>query len=659
MVACDKHGSEIAGGQTLQRSFSEDVMTNEQETQQYSFQAEISQLLHLLSHSLYQNREITLRELISNASDALDKFRYHQLTSTGETAEDLKIFLEPDQENRVLTIRDNGIGMSQDELIRNLGTIARSGSLEFLRKAQAEQKQPDSLSLIGQFGVGFYSAFMLADRVEVISRGVESEQTCRWESTGDGSFTISDVDEENERGTSIRLHLKKDLDEFTDPVRLKYIVRKYSTFVPHPVIVDDEHVNNQAPIWLEPRASVTDEQYQNFFEYLTHFPGQKPIWKVHLAADSPFQFHSILYCPETNLEKMGFGKTDHGLNLCARRILVQNDNRDLLPDYLRFLRGIVDSADLPLNVSREALQDNTVFRKMRTVITRKVLDQLDKLASSDAEQYAKFYSEFGMIFREGVTASDDNKDRVAALLRFESTSNTDTGELVSLQQYCERSAEGQEQIYYVCGTDRKSVMQDPNLEVFRKRGLEVLVLSDPADEYVLSSLGEWSDKQILSVDAADLKLPPSDGDDTDDNSKDGDADSEKSVGAGFEKLIGIFTETLGDRVREVRKSQRLTESDCCLVNAEGSMSTTMQRILRMNTPEFEMQKMVLELNPSSALVSRLTDMVADESRTDFVRQCALQLHANAMIQAGLAPDGNEMASRLQSFMLQLASDKSE
>ncbi len=632
-------------------------MANEQDTQQYTFQAEIRQLLHLLSHSLYQNREITLRELISNASDALDKYRYHLLTSSGESAEDLQIRLEPDKENRVLVIRDNGIGMSHDELIANLGTIARSGSLEFLRKAKEQQEHSDSLSLIGQFGVGFYSSFMLADRVEVISRGADSDQTWRWESTGDGTFTLSEVEEQSERGTSIRLHLKKDLDEFTDPVRLKYIVRKYSTFVPHPVLVEEEHINNQPPIWLEPRASVTEEQYQNFYEYLTHFPGQKPIWKLHLAADSPFQFHSILYCPETNLEKMGFGRTDHGLHLCARRILVQNDNRDLLPDYLRFLRGIVDSADLPLNVSREALQDNTVFRKMRTVITRKVLDQLDKLAEKEPEQFAKFYREFGMIFREGVTGSDGNRDRVAELLRFTSTTTAGTDDLVSLKQYCERAAEGQEQIYYVCGTDRQSVLQDPNLEVFRKRGLEVLVLTDPADEYVLSSLATWSEKTIISVDAADLKLPPADGSDSD---SDDASDTEKSAATnseGFEKLIAVFSETLGERVREVRRSARLTESDCCLVNAEGSMSTTMQRILRMNTPEFEMQKMVLELNPDSTLVKRLSELVSDDANADFIQQCALQLHANAMIQAGLAPNGNEMASRLQSFMLQLAGQK--
>ncbi|MFM7922165.1 MAG: molecular chaperone HtpG, partial [Planctomycetaceae bacterium] len=474
----------------------------------------------------------------------------------------------------------------------------------------------------------------------------------RWESTGDGNFTVTPVSETVERGTSIRLHLKEGMEEFTEPVRLKYIVRKYSTFVPHAIHLDGEHVNDQPPVWLEPKSSVSDEQYQNFYEYLTHFPGQKPTWHLHLAADSPFQFHSILYCPDANLERMGFGRTDHGLHLCARRILVQNDNRDLLPDYLRFLRGIVDSADLPLNVSREALQDNTVFRKMQKVITRKVLDHLDDLATEQIETYGKFYREFGVILREGVTANDGNRDRVAGLLRFSSTSTAGTGELVSLQQYVDRAKPGQEQIYYACGTDQNAILRDPNLEVFRKRSLEVLVLADPADEYVLSALGTFAEKNVVSIDAAELQLPPQ----SDEEKAQEPAEQQKSEenAAGVDLLIGVFREVLGDRVKDVRRSERLTESVCCLVNAEGSMSTTMQRILRMNTPEFEMQKMILELNPQAPLVQKLAAMSENSTNPDFVRQCALQLHANAMIQAGLAPDGNEMAARLQNFMLQLA-----
>ena len=631
-------------------------MTTETTPQQYTFQAEIRQLLQLLSHSLYQNREITIRELISNASDALDKYRYQMLTQGQQVEGELRITIEPDKEQRVLVIRDNGIGMTQQELIANLGTIARSGSLEFLKQAKGRDDQQADLSLIGQFGVGFYSSFMLADRVEVLSRTASDSAGWRWESTGDGNFSISPVEESLERGTSIRLHLKEGMDEFTEPVRLKYIIRKYSTFVPHSIYLDGEHVNDQPPIWLEPKSNVTEEQYQSFYEYLTHFPGQKPIWHLHLAADSPFQFHSILYCPDANLERMGFGRTDHGLHLCARRILVQNDNRDLLPDYLRFLRGIVDSADLPLNVSREALQDNTVFRKMQKVITRKVLDHLDTLAEEQAETYERFYREFGVILREGVTNNDGNRDRVAALLRFGSTTSTGTSTLVSLNTYCDRLREGQEQIYYACGTDQNAVLRDPNLEVFRKRNLEVLLLTDPADEYVLSALGTFRDKAIVSIDAADLKLPPET--ETAEQAKEEEAAKSPESSARLDTLIGLIRESLGEQVQDVRRSERLTESVCCLVNSEGSMSTTMQRILRMNAPDFEMRRMVLELNPQAPLVQRLADLAVNTDNHAFIRECGRQMHANAMIQAGLAPDGNEMAARLQEFMLQLASQKS-
>ncbi len=635
-------------------------MSVQTDKEQFSFQAEISQLLHLLSHSLYQNREITIRELVSNASDALDKFRYASLTS-GQNArcDDLRITIEPDKENRVLTIRDNGIGMTHDELVSHLGTIARSGSLDFLKKAQQTGEKTADLSLIGQFGVGFYSAFMLADSVEVVTRSYTEDRGWRWESTGDGKFSISEVSEPVERGTSIRLHLKDGMEEFTEPTRLKYILRKYSTFVPHAIYLAAEHINDQPPIWVEPKSTLTEEQYHNFYEYLTHFPGQKPLWYLHLAADSPFQFYSILYCPDQNLEKMGFGRADHGLHLCAKRILVQNDNRDLLPDYLRFLRGIVDSADLPLNVSREALQDNTVFRKMQRVITKKVLDHFDTFAEEHKDAYVRFYREFGVILREGVSSDHENRDRIAKLLRFGSTHSMQTSDMVSLEDYCNRAKEGQEQIYFACGTDPDAVMRDPNLEVFRSRNLEVLILTDPADEFILSHLGEFQKKQIVSVDAADLKLPPKEDDPSKSDEEKSEADKDQQdTPPNLEALISLMKESLGDQVQDVRRSERLTESPCCLVNAHGSMSTTMQRVLRMNTPEFEMQKMILEINPGSPLVKRLAELVTNSDNHRFIRDCSQQLHANAMIMAGLAPNGNEMAARLQGFMLELAGSKS-
>jgi len=632
-------------------------MTTEAAKEKFTFEAEISRLLHLLSESLYQNREITIRELVSNASDALDKRRHAALTDSSLSADDLRITISPDKEAELLTIRDNGIGMTHDELVRNLGTIAHSGSLEYLQKVQQSAEANEDVSLIGQFGVGFYSSFMLASRVEVRTRSIHEETGWIWESTGDGAFTIEASKDALEPGTEIRLHLKEKMDEFTEEARLKFILRKYSTFVPHAVYLGEEHVNNQPPIWVEPKSSLTDEDYKTFFEYLTH-PGQTAKWHLHLSADSPFQFYSILYCPETNLEKMGFGKSEHGLHLCAKRVLVQNDNRELLPDYLRFMRGIVDSADLPLNVSREALQDNMVFVKMRRVITKKVLDHLDDLAADDTSTFADFYREYGSVLREGVGEDFDNRERLGRLLRFQSTDSAAEDGLVSLAGYCERADEDQKQIYFVTATDTAAAMRDPNLEIFRKRNLEVLVLTDPADEYILTTLGSFEERDVVSVDSAELELPKADSADDDANEDEKDTSDEKETHAGFDRVLQLIKEAVADQVEDVRRSERLTESACCLVNAQGSMSTTMQKVLQINTPDFELSKMILEINPDAPLIARLCDIAANDDNADFIRNCGQQLHANAMILAGLAPDGNALADRTQDFMLNLASDRS-
>ncbi len=633
-------------------------MTTETSREQFTFEAEISRLLHLLSESLYQNREITIRELVSNASDALDKRRHAALTDSNVSADDLRITIQPDKENRILTIRDNGIGMTHDELVQNLGTIAHSGSLEFLQQMKQASTDADDLSLIGQFGVGFYSSFMLAGRVEVRTRSAREDSSWIWESTGDGSFTIEAGDDTIESGTEIRLHLKDDMDEFTEDARLKYILRKYSTFVPHPVYLGEEHVNDQPPIWVEPRNSLSDEQYKGFYEYLTH-TGQQARWHLHLAADSPFQFHSILYCPDVNLEKMGFGRSEHGLHLCARRVLVQNNNRYLLPDYLRFLRGIVDSADLPLNVSREALQDNMVFTKMRKVLTRKVLDHLESLATEEPSDYAGFYGEFGSVLREGVGEDFDHRERLGRLLRFQSTDTAAEDGLASLGGYVERADDDQKQIYFVTATDMASALRDPNLEIFRKKNLEVLVLTDPVDEYVLTTLGSFEDRDVVSVDSAELKLPEAGASESESDEEDSTEKTDDSTAPdGFSRVLELFKEGLSSQVEDVCQSRRLTESACCLVNAQGSMSTTMQKVLQVNTPDFELAKMILEVNPKAPLIQRLCEIVSNDDNAEFVRECGRQLHANAMVLAGLAPDGNALADRTQDFMLSLAGSRS-
>jgi molecular chaperone HtpG len=630
---------------------------------EFTFQAEIKQLLHLLSHSLYQNREIAIRELVSNASDALDKFRHITLTNSEVRNEDpLEITIEPNETDNVLVIRDNGIGMTRDELIKNLGTIAHSGSLEFLKNAvQAGKDEANNLSLIGQFGVGFYSAFMLADKVEVLSRSYQNDEGHRWESDGSGRFTV-EPQADLTRGTQIRLHLKEDLKEFTQPWRLKSVLKQYSTFVPHPIKVGGEVVNEQKPIWVEPKSNVTDEQYQQFYEHLAHGAGDKPLWHLHLSSDSPFQFHTILYCPDSNIEKMGFGRVEHGLQLCAKRILVQHNCRELLPEYLRFLYGLVDSADLPLNVSREALQDNTVFRKIKKVLTKKVLSHLESVASERPDDYLTFYRQFGITLREGLHGDFEHRDEVAGLLRFPTTSSApEAGKpepLTGFADYLKRAPEGQKQIYFLGGPDRKSLEQNPNLEVFRRKNLEVLLVTDPIDEFVLGNLHTFQGKDIVAIDSAKVELPPT----TEaEKAEEAQAEAAKSAAAessGFQRVLELFRTELTADVQEVRASKRLTDAVCCLVTPEGAMSAQLQKMLSMGDREFSAPKKILELNPSAPLTARLSELAANSANDSFIQQCGRQLFANAMLLEGLPLDPSQMVSRVQGFMLDAAEKRS-
>ncbi|HLQ46142.1 MAG TPA: molecular chaperone HtpG, partial [Planctomycetaceae bacterium] len=552
-------------------------------SQEFTFQAEIKQLLHLLSHSLYQNREIAIRELVSNASDALDKFRHLTLLNSEiKNDEPLEITVEPNEADRVLIIRDNGIGMTRDELIRNLGTIAHSGSLEFLksvRPTSTEGAGANNLSLIGQFGVGFYSAFMLAERVEVLSRSYQEDAGWKWESDGSGRFTVEPA-EGLTRGTQVRLHLKSDLEEFTKTWRLTNVLTQYSTFVPYPIKLAGELVNEQKPIWVEPKSSITAEQYQAFYEHLTHGAGEKPRWHLHLTSDSPFQFHAILYCPETNLERLGFGRVEHGLQLCAKRILVQHNCRELLPEYLRFMFGLVDSADLPLNVSREALQDNTVFRKIKKVLTKKVLSQLESLAADKPDEYLAFYRQFGITLREGLHSDFEHREELAGLLRFATSAfppeaadkllasaekpGVSTEPLTGFSDYLKRAPEGQKQIYFLAGPDRKSLEKNPNLDLFRRKKLEVLFISDPIDEFLLAHLKTFQGKDLVAIDSAQVEFPPANEADQEEaaNANERQAAAESS---GFQRVLELFRDELKDDVQEVRASQRLTDSVCCLV----------------------------------------------------------------------------------------------
>ena len=624
-------------------------MSTVADRQEFSFQAEIKQLLQLLSHSLYQSKDIAVRELVSNASDALDKMRFAALTDEAARGrgEGLEIVVAGDATKHELIIRDNGVGMTRDELVKNLGTIAHSGSLEFLKNVAAANKA--DVSLIGQFGVGFYSAFMLADRVRVRTRSYRDGSGFEWESDGSGTFSIEPA-EVPTHGTEIILHLKEDSHDLAEPYRIKHVLKTYSGFVPHPIKVDGEVVNDQKPIWVEPKGKVTEEQHAGFFQYLTHQVGESPLWHIHFAVDSPMQFRALLYCPKTNVERLGFGRAEHGINLCAKRILVQNDNRDLLPEYLRFLYGLVDSEDLPLNVSRETLQDSRVIQRIKGVLVKGVLDKLTSLAADQPDDYLAFYAQFGSALKEGNAIDFANRERVAKLLRFTSTV-ADPAQPTGLDAYVSRMVADQKAIYFLSGPDLASLRKSPNLEIFRKRNLEVLLLSDPLDEFVVNSLHTFDGKDLVSIDSADLELPgePEKADEA--------KDDDKPAGD-FGRVLDLFREALGARVEAVRASKRLTDSPACLVSADGGLSVQLQKLLKANNRDVPASKKIFEVNPDAPLVRRLVTLAANPSNADFVRQCGLQLWANTMILEGETAEPEEMVARVQSLMEQAAASKS-
>jgi molecular chaperone HtpG len=635
----------------------ETVQDTPGQTQEFAFQAEIAQLLHLLAHSLYQSKEIAIRELVSNASDALDKMRFVALTDESQRDDaPLEIVLEGNKDAMELVIRDNGIGMTHDEMITNLGTIAHSGSREFLKSAASGGADPkDTLSLIGQFGVGFYSAFMIADMVRVRSRSYKESQGWEWVSDGTGKFKVSPVDLPG-RGTEIVLHLKEDVKFFAEDWKLKGIIRTYSSFIPHPIKVGGEVVNSQKPIWVEPKRQVTEEQYTQFYQHLTHHTDEKPLWHIHLSADSPIQFHALVYCPPTNIEESGFGRAEHGLSLCAKRVLVQSDCRDLLPEYLRFLHGIVDSEDLPLNVSRETLQDNSVIRKIKNALVKGVLDKLDSLAVESPKDFLTFLNQFGSILKEAVARDPLNRDRVARLLRFKTSKALDPEAPASLDDYIKRMVEGQTKIYYLGGPNIDAIKTSPSAEVFHRRGIELLYLTEPVDEFVMTTLGSYDGKAFVSIDAADVELPPETEQEKEKASAEKPAEAPSS--SSLSRVLTLFKDALGDRVQDVRESKRLTDSACCLVNAEGGLSTQMQRLLKMANRDFTTMSRVLEINPSAPLIKRLAALSANPDQDAFIKQCALQLWANSLLLEGTVAEPEAMVKRNQGFMEEAAEKRS-
>ncbi|MBP7712133.1 MAG: molecular chaperone HtpG [Gammaproteobacteria bacterium] len=585
-------------------------MTVEAHKETLGFQTEVRQLLDLVIHSLYSNKEVFLRELVSNASDAADKLRFEALTDDAlyEGQGELQIWVTYDKEARTVTVRDNGIGMSRQEVVDHIGTIARSGTRAFFQSLTGDQARDSQL--IGQFGVGFYSAFIVADRVTLTTRraGLGAEHGVRWESTGGGEYTLETL-ERAERGTEVVLHLRPDEDEFLDGWRLRAILRKFSDHIALPIRMPKEGnplewevVNQGTALWARPKAEVTEEQYREFYPHVSHDFGEPLAW-THNRVEGALEYTSLLYLPARAPFDIWDRRERHGVKLYVRRVFIMDDAEQLMPPYLRFVRGVIDAQDLPLNISREILQQNRQIDSIRSGSVKKLLGLLEHLAKEEPEKYATFWKEFGRVFKEGVVDDPVNRERIAGLLRFASTRGEGEKPSVSLGDYVARMKEGQDAVYYITADSYSAARHSPHLEVFEQEGIEVLLLTDGIDEWVVSNLTEFEGKPLRSVAKGQLDLGKL-RDETARQAAEAAADALKPLA---ERVKAV----LGDRVQEVRVSQRLLTSPACLVAGEHDFGRHLERLLRASGQELPAARPVLELNPTHPLVKRLEQETGD------------------------------------------------
>ncbi|MFZ5647095.1 MAG: molecular chaperone HtpG [Bacillota bacterium] len=616
------------------------------ESQELEFQAEVKQLLDIVINSLYTEKEIFVRELVSNASDALEKFRLLSLMESNYVDKDLplEISIEADESNNTLTIADTGIGMTRDELIENLGTIAHSGSREFLKRlAEGDRKEAQ---LIGQFGVGFYSVFMAASSVRVFTRSYKPDaEGVEWISDGTGRYTISPADGLN-RGTRIIISLKEEDKEYAREEQIKRIIKQYSNFVPFSITVNGQRVNTVQAIWTRNKNEITDQEYNEFFKFLTN-SFTDPVYRLHLSSDAPIQLNALFFIPGDNMERFGFGRLEPGINLYCRKVLIQQNARDILPEYMRFVKGVVDSEDLPLNISRETAQSNRLVRKMGRFLTRRIISFLEEEASRDREKYNDFWDKFSMFIKEGCVSDPDNRSQMAKLLRFRSSSAED-GEMVSLSDYVSRMKEGQNMIYYINGPSREIIEAGPYLEAFRERDIEVLYLLEPVDDFVMTALVEFEGKKLVSADQANLELPPVAGKE-EDSAPDGGVNA--LTAEEISALSAWMKEVLGDIVSEVRGSRRLVDSPAVVVNPDHVMTTSMQRVLQAANRDFGgIGPKVLEINPRNSVIVRLARLRASGADEEFLKSCVEQIADNAFLAAGLPGNRLKMVDRIYSIM---------
>ncbi len=600
----------------------------------HEFKAETKQVLDIVVNSLYKDKEIFVRELISNASDALEKLRRTQLTEKNIFDDNLalEINLNTDDSSKQLIIQDFGIGMTEEELIKNLGTIAHSGSKEFLEALQGDGEKNEAL--IGKFGVGFYSVFMVSDSVKVYTRTWnESGEGLCWESDGSGGYTIEKADGQR-RGTKIVIQLKDEFDEFAKADRINEIVKKYSAFVQFPVSVNGEKVNTVDAIWLRSKSEIKDEEYEEFYKFQAN-EYEAPLMRLHFSADAPLEINSLLFVPKRNMEKMGMFRNENKVALHCRKVLIDAEPKNLFPEWLRFLRGVVDSSDIPLNVSRETMQDSELLRKLGQVLTKRFIRFLNEQAKKEEATYLEFWEEFGALIKEGVATDFTYREDLAKLLRFHSTA-FDDGKLTGLESYIERMPSEQKEILFLYGKNRKAIEAGPYLEALQARGFEVLLLTEPVDEYVMQSLREYKDKKIISADSDELKL------DKLEQESDGESLDKKSI----KKLTKWLKESMKDRVSEVETGERLINSPVCVVGEDGMGGASARRIMKMmQGPDDDMpaSKVKFQINPKHTLIHGLLGLMEKDEPTALL--VANQLLDNALASANLLDDPREMISR--------------
>ncbi len=630
-------------------------MTVEAHKETLGFQAEVQQLLRLVAHSLYSHKEVFLRELISNASDACDKLRFEALTDGAlyENDPELKIRVSFDKDARTITVADNGIGMDRQEVIDNIGTIARSGTRQFMQKLTGDQAR--DANLIGQFGVGFYSSFIIADKVTLRTRraGMGAEHGVYWESTGEGEYTLETV-EKAERGTEVILHLREEESDLLNEWQLRSIITKYSDHITLPVIMpvqkysedkdapptmEDERINQAAALWARPKNEIKEEEYKEFYKHVGH-DFEDPLAWTHNRVEGKLEYTSLLFIPARAPFDLWDREQRHGVKLYVQRVFIMDDAEHLMPRYLRFVRGVIDSNDLPLNISREILQSSKVVDGIRAGSVKKVLGLLEDLAANDAEKYSKFWKEFGRVLKEGPAEDYSNREQIAKLLRFAST-HTDTAEqTVSLTDYLARIKEGQEKIYYISADSFAAAKNSPHLEIFRKKGLEVLLLTDRVDEWLMSHLSEFSGKSFQSVAKGALDL--------DKIASEEEKQEQKQAEDQYQDLLRRVKEVLGEQIKEVRISSRLTDSPACLVVDEHALSAHLERLLRDAGQSVPMSKPYLELNPTHPLITRLKE---ESDATRFSDWTHLLFEQAVLAEGGQLEDPASFVKRLNGLLL--------